>query len=267
VLPERTNPYDWMLMGPGYFTQNYNEAWSRAWDPRWSWGDRAWAGGAALITAIPAGLEMMGQGLWNGIFGLPSAGHRAGESFAMAYVSTDIDQSADLVSEGIFNVTAGTFFALGGVTGVQGLAHAGAQPPPPATNLAPAVAAQDAVLVVPKTAAANTIGLGLDEDLLNLRGTGAITYLNGGWQQAGLTTVDIGRATETSWFKISFNEAAQNAGAIRFDVSSFDVAYPRPGITSWELNQIVNNPSLLGKTTFIQNGDEVIWNGARFVKP
>jgi hypothetical protein len=31
-----------------------------------------------------------------------------------------------------------------------------------------------------------TIGLGLEEDLFNLRGTGAITYKNGGWQQAGL---------------------------------------------------------------------------------
>jgi len=47
-----------------------------------------------------------------------------------------------------------------------------------------------------------TIGLGLDEDLMNLRGTGAITYKNAGWQQAGLTTVDAGRATEASWFRM-----------------------------------------------------------------
>lgn len=33
-----------------------------------------------------------------------------------------------------------------------------------------------------------TIGLGLDEDLFILRGAGAVTYKNGGWQQAGLTT-------------------------------------------------------------------------------
>jgi hypothetical protein len=112
-----------------------------------------------------------------------------------------------------------------------------------------------------------TIGLGLDEDLMNLRGTGAITYKNSGWQQAGLTTVDVGKATETSWFRVSFAEAAQNASAIRFDVSSFDVAYPYPGLTSWELNQVVNSPSWLGKTTFIQNGQQVIWNGTGFVRP
>jgi RHS repeat-associated protein len=112
-----------------------------------------------------------------------------------------------------------------------------------------------------------TIGLGLDEDLMNLRGTGAITYKNAGWQQAGLTTIDAGRATESSWFRMSFNEASQNAGAIRFDVSSFNLAYPKPGMTSWELNQVVNNPALLGKTTFMQNGGQVLWNGTGFVKP
>ena len=118
-----------------------------------------------------------------------------------------------------------------------------------------------------ETTPGRTIGLGLDEDLINLRGTGAIIYKNAGWQQAGLTTVDAGRATEASWFRMSFNEASQNASAIRFDVSSFDAAYPKPGMTSWELNQIVNNPGLLGKTTFIQNGGKVIWNGTGFVKP
>ena len=121
--------------------------------------------------------------------------------------------------------------------------------------------------VTAEATAGKTIGLGLDEDLMNLRGTGAITYKNGGWQQAGLTTVDAGRATESSWFRMSFNEASQNAGAIRFDVSNFDLAYLKPGMTSWELNQVVNNPSLLGKTTFIQNGGKVLWNGTGFVKP
>jgi hypothetical protein len=38
-------------------------------------------------------------------------------------------------------------------------------------------------------------------------------------------------------------------------------------VTSWEFSQIINNPSLLGKTTFIQNGQQVIWNGTGFVKP
>jgi RHS repeat-associated protein len=129
------------------------------------------------------------------------------------------------------------------------------------------VAAPVETTVAAEGTVGKTIGLGLDEDLMNLRGTGAITYKNAGWQQAGLTTVDAGRATDASWFRMSFNEASQNAGAIRFDVSSFDVAYPKPGMTSWELNQVVNNPSLLGKTTFIQNGQNVIWNGTGFVKP
>jgi hypothetical protein len=38
-------------------------------------------------------------------------------------------------------------------------------------------------------------------------------------------------------------------------------------MTSWELNQVVNNPALLGKTTFMQNGGQVLWNGTGFVKP
>ncbi len=122
-------------------------------------------------------------------------------------------------------------------------------------------------LVAAEATVVKTIGLGLDGDLMNLRGTGAITYKNAGWQQAGLTTVDVGRATEASWFRMSFNEASQNAGAIRFDVSSFDLAYPKPGMTSWELNQVVNDPSLLGKTTFIKNGEQVLWDGSGFLKP
>jgi len=47
-------------------------------------------------------------------------------------------------------------------------------------------------LAVERTAG-KTIGLGLGEDLINLRGSGAITYKNGGWQQAGLTSVDVGK--------------------------------------------------------------------------
>jgi RHS repeat-associated protein len=112
------------------------------------------------------------------------------------------------------------------------------------------------------------IGLGLDDDLSNLQGTGAIIYKNGGWQQAGLTTVDWGRAIMDNWvFQTSFNQAAQNSSGILFDVSSFDPAYAQPGLTSWEFNSIVSNPSLMGKTTFIQNGTQVFWNGTTFVKP
>jgi hypothetical protein len=68
------------------------------------------------------------------------------------------------------------------------------------------------------------------------------------------TAVHYDGGSEASWFRMSFNEASQSAREIRFDVSSFNPAYARPGMTSWELNQVVNNPGLLGKTTFIQNG-------------
>jgi hypothetical protein len=125
-----------------------------------------------------------------------------------------------------------------------------------------------ASLLAAETGGGSTIGLGLSEDLSNFRGTDALTYQNGAWQQAGLTTVDWGKAAvDDSWFRMSFNEASQNAGAIQFDVSSFSTTYANPGMTSWEFNSVINNPSLLGKTTFIQNGGQVIWNGATFVKP
>jgi hypothetical protein len=68
------------------------------------------------------------------------------------------------------------------------------------------------------------------------------------------------------YFKQSFQEAAENAGAIRFDVSSFDLAYPKPGITNFEFNHIISNSSLLQKTTFIQNGNQVFWNGTGFIR-
>jgi hypothetical protein len=119
-----------------------------------------------------------------------------------------------------------------------------------------------------ETTVGKTIGLGLNADLANLQGSGAIIYKEAGWQQAGLTTVNWGKATiDESWFRISFNEATQNANAIQFDVSSFSTTYANPGMTSWEFNTIVNNSTLLGKTTFIQNGSKVIWNGTTFVKP
>ena len=96
--------------------------------------------------------------------------------------------------------------------------------------------------------AAKTIGLALEKDLRNLHGTGAIIYKEAGSQRAGLTSVDYGRgALELYWFRLSFNEASTNADSIRFDVSSFDVAYPQPGITSWELSRIVATPRLLSK--------------------
>lgn len=111
------------------------------------------------------------------------------------------------------------------------------------------------------------IGLGLDKDLVLHRGSGAITYKNAGWQQAGLTKVDWGRAAmDDGHFLTSFKEAAENADAIHFNVTSFDPAYVKPGITHFELNHIINQPALLQKTTFIQNGGEVFWNGSGFIK-
>jgi hypothetical protein len=120
-----------------------------------------------------------------------------------------------------------------------------------------------------ETTAGKTIGLGLDleGDLANTRAAGAMTYEGGAWQKAGLTTVDWGRASvDNSWFRMSFREAAENADAIRFDVSNFSPACPKPGMTTFEFNHILDN-GLLPKTTFIQNGQTVIWNGSQFVRP
>lgn len=116
--------------------------------------------------------------------------------------------------------------------------------------------------------ATKTIGLGLDNDLIKLQGTGAIIYKHAGWQRAGLTSVDWGRASVNPfWFRLSFDEASSNADAIRFDVSSFDVAHPEIGYTAWELSRIVATPSLLNKTVFIQNAVIVIWTGSGFATP
>jgi RHS repeat-associated protein len=111
------------------------------------------------------------------------------------------------------------------------------------------------------------IGLGLDEDLLLHRGTGAITYKNAGWQQAGLTKIDWGKASIDNYaFKESFMEAAQNAKGIRFEVANFDPKYPKPGITNAEFDHILSSKPLLGKTEFVRNGSPVIWNGQSFIK-
>jgi RHS repeat-associated protein len=118
------------------------------------------------------------------------------------------------------------------------------------------------------TGGGKTIGLGLDETLANFRGTGALTYKEGAWQQSGLTRVDWGRASmDESWFRISFKEAARNAQSIAFDVTGFEVNFAKPGLTSYEFNTIINDASLLQKTTFVQNGSTVIWNGTGFVSP
>ncbi|PQA89959.1 hypothetical protein SAMN05421796_11334 [Chryseobacterium piscicola] len=113
-----------------------------------------------------------------------------------------------------------------------------------------------------------TIGLGIADDLALHRGTGAITWREAGWQKAGLTDVDWGKAFIDKYhFKSSFLEAANKANAIRFEVSSFNPFFHKPGITNFEFNHIISNPSLLQKTTFIKNGSKVNWDGTQFLKP
>jgi RHS repeat-associated protein len=117
---------------------------------------------------------------------------------------------------------------------------------------------------LPSLSKGKTIGLGVDADLANHNGTGAITYKNAGWQQAGLTRVDWGRSLMDEFsFKESFWDAAANAGAIRFDVTNLT---SKNRITQYELNHILSNKALYDKTIFIQNGAEVTWDGGKFIK-
>lgn len=110
------------------------------------------------------------------------------------------------------------------------------------------------------------IGLGIADDLVLHRGTGAIIWKEAGWQKAGLTNVDWGKAFIDKYhFKSSFTQAAENAAGIRFEVSNFNPLFHKPGMTNFEFNHIINNPALLQKTTFIQNGNTVFWNGAQFI--
>lgn len=122
------------------------------------------------------------------------------------------------------------------------------------------------------------IGLGLNDDpwplndLNRTRKAGALTFENAAWQKAGLTSlpwreVDGSRAG----FWRSFEQAAGNASSIRFDVTSFDearfLANPSGGMTNRGLQHILNNPSLLEKTTFYRGGQAAVWNGTTFVCP
>jgi hypothetical protein len=110
-----------------------------------------------------------------------------------------------------------------------------------------------------------SIGLGLDSDLAFHRGTDAITYKGAGWQQSGFTKVDWGRASiDNYYFKESFIDAAGNASSIKFNVSNFNPFYAKPRITNFEFNHIISSPSLFQKTIFIQNGNNVFWNGTGF---
>lgn len=113
-----------------------------------------------------------------------------------------------------------------------------------------------------------SIGLGISEDLSLHRGTGAVTWKNTGWQEAGLTKVDFGKmfAGDVEAIKQGFRDAVTKADAVRFDVTGFDPFYSKPGITNYEFNYINSHPELLQKTTFIENGVEVIWDGKKFNK-
>jgi len=113
------------------------------------------------------------------------------------------------------------------------------------------------------------IGLGLERDLPKLRGSGAITWQNHGWQQAGLTRVDPAKQMmDLRWANKAFEDAAKKADGFLFDVSHFDVQRyqdkgPYHSATNYELHYIIKN-NLLDKTTFIQNGNKVFWNGSTF---
>ena len=110
------------------------------------------------------------------------------------------------------------------------------------------------------------IGLGIDADLALHRGTGAITWKEAQWQKAGLTNVDWAKALIDKYhFRSSFREAAENATGIRFEVSSFNPFHPKPKMTNFEFDHILSNPGLLQKTTFIKNGNQVIWDGTQFI--
>lgn len=68
----------------------------------------------------------------------------------------------------------------------------------------------------------SVIGLGFDHRLLDLRRSGAVTYE--GWQAAGLTRVDpLAAILSASQFERSFDEAANGASVIRFDLTDVDI--------------------------------------------
>ena len=58
--------------------------------------------------------------------------------------------------------------------------------------------------------------------------------------------------------------AASGAG---YALAGLGLGYSKPGLTQQELDYILTNPSLLQKTSFIQNGQQVLWNGTGFVRP
>jgi hypothetical protein len=69
---------------------------------------------------------------------------------------------------------------------------------------------------------------------------------------------------DNHYFRGTFREAAAKADQIVFDVTSFNPKHATPGITNFEFDTIVGDPSLLKKTTFRADGNDVRWNGVGF---
>jgi hypothetical protein len=113
--------------------------------------------------------------------------------------------------------------------------------------------------------ASRIIGLGLEADYHLLRSGGATVWQNGGWQRIGVSNVPqlVAEAKPAAFWK-SFTQAAENADAIRFELTSYKFDWARPGVTSRELSYILSNPSLLSKTSFIRNGSQVLYSDGRF---
>jgi hypothetical protein len=61
-----------------------------------------------------------------------------------------------------------------------------------------------------------------------------------------------------------FKQAATNADAIRFDVSSFTPGKIN-GYTQLEFETILADPSLSSKTTWWRGAQEMLWTGTEFV--
>ena len=103
----------------------------------------------------------------------------------------------------------------------------------------------------------------VDEDLPRLRG--AITYENNGWARAGLTgPYDAG---SSSSFQRAFQNAAQNADEIHFELTSFRVNRGAilSDFTEHELQTIYENTDLLRKTTFFRGDNSFYWNGKDWI--
>lgn len=107
-----------------------------------------------------------------------------------------------------------------------------------------------------------TIGLGLDEDLINFRGQNVTTWKNAGFQNSNLTDVDWGRVAsgEKIWVKAAVAQAINNATSIIFDATGFINDFDPESVTQFEFNTIISHPDLLEKTKFVIDSKEVIYD-------